>query len=1049
MTKRIWQYLLLLKLCFFLSTLSGLGQEKLTLNDFKGASNNVSSGSLNINIPLYTLEEDGAQVPIYLSYDGTGVKISDQSSCVGLKWTLHAGGNIKHTIMQGGGSGGGDNYIYDTSGRRINGTYVPGDNTHKPHCKMKPDIFRYSLPGLSGLFFDDYKNQNKVLVNGKKCAITKNDIDFYGEDDAYNIRDNNGVNYTFQNGKYVLTTGPHAQYISDIYIDVFPLRKIETHNGDEITFDYSYSSHGKLFLKQKSIAGGIHTEILESEYGVYNVTEIISSNKIISFTYQADDRHADLLKYIIVKNKHDKTVEKKYAFDYSGTDFNHIFLEKIYLIGEKGTFNELYSFDYNSTELPKTSDRESWKLAACKQDFFGYYNANTKKHIIPFAYDGIPNNKANRFFDSERIKAGVLEEITLPDGGKFHYSYKPKWDGEFYGGGLVIDEVSKFSGNKLLNRTKYKYDKLIGFVAPNTVSGLEKYRNQFVFKYDKVKWEVDPIEFHETEMIKSNFDQFPEQHHPDIREYASQSLANKGATNGNFFYSITKEEIGEGKYNGSEVTKYTYAKAGFSYYGIPEWNILNNSSGIPIRKTNYMYSWKKSDQKHPYITARTTVYTRSATYHNTRSYRDQYFQSYLGLGYPLPSKTTQTTYKGENLSTTTEYTYTDKDQIRSIHKKTEGESSSYQNFKYSYDYTDNKDYWAIDNNSGKNKLTPLTTDDGRVMEDLEPDEENSGPLYYTNSWLHMMTNSHQYLPVVIAKGVDVNSFYNAQILKYDYKGKVNRIYSKGEYNSFSVLPDIVDYNLSTDGYELEQSLAYDVEGNPTESVNKFDIANSKIWDGEKTIAVSSNSRRGNIAYNSFEQKASINWMNFTRSAGGFTGNYSSSLGSSSSTFTCNSPTNDLKRIKIEFWAKTNGTSTNSNGRISIDIVVNNSQRLPLVNKNYTTTGVWKKYQFDIRLDQLSPFYASKITYNFSGSGILIDEIRISPYEANMETYGYDIKERLSYRCDALCNPIHYIYDEFDRIIEIKDRDGNILQKNAFDKNGINAEITKESFEYHW
>src|SRR5690606_13912432 len=53
-----------------------------------------ATGLPQINIPLFTLEEDGVKIPISLSYHASGVKVDDLSSVVGLKWTLNAGGGI-------------------------------------------------------------------------------------------------------------------------------------------------------------------------------------------------------------------------------------------------------------------------------------------------------------------------------------------------------------------------------------------------------------------------------------------------------------------------------------------------------------------------------------------------------------------------------------------------------------------------------------------------------------------------------------------------------------------------------------------------------------------------------------------------------------------------------------------------------------------------------------------------------------------------------------------------------------------------------------------
>lgn len=48
------------------------------------SSVNHSSGTMGVNIPLYTLTEGSLSVPISLSYDGSGVSVDAIASVVGV-----------------------------------------------------------------------------------------------------------------------------------------------------------------------------------------------------------------------------------------------------------------------------------------------------------------------------------------------------------------------------------------------------------------------------------------------------------------------------------------------------------------------------------------------------------------------------------------------------------------------------------------------------------------------------------------------------------------------------------------------------------------------------------------------------------------------------------------------------------------------------------------------------------------------------------------------------------------------------------------------------
>lgn len=60
---------------------------------------NLSAGTLNLGIPLYTLEEQNLQVPISLSYtNGSGVKPDEHPGWTGMGWNLQAGGVITRVV---------------------------------------------------------------------------------------------------------------------------------------------------------------------------------------------------------------------------------------------------------------------------------------------------------------------------------------------------------------------------------------------------------------------------------------------------------------------------------------------------------------------------------------------------------------------------------------------------------------------------------------------------------------------------------------------------------------------------------------------------------------------------------------------------------------------------------------------------------------------------------------------------------------------------------------------------------------------------------------
>src|SRR6267142_1449718 len=57
-----------------------------------------STGSAQVNIPLYTVTNDALSVPISLSYNTSGIKVEEAATWVGLGWNLSAGGSITRIV---------------------------------------------------------------------------------------------------------------------------------------------------------------------------------------------------------------------------------------------------------------------------------------------------------------------------------------------------------------------------------------------------------------------------------------------------------------------------------------------------------------------------------------------------------------------------------------------------------------------------------------------------------------------------------------------------------------------------------------------------------------------------------------------------------------------------------------------------------------------------------------------------------------------------------------------------------------------------------------
>lgn len=78
--------------------LSQLTPEAASLGRYGAFLVSEYSGAANISIPLYTVNSGAVSFPISLNYDGTGIKVEQDATTVGLGWNLSYGGLISHII---------------------------------------------------------------------------------------------------------------------------------------------------------------------------------------------------------------------------------------------------------------------------------------------------------------------------------------------------------------------------------------------------------------------------------------------------------------------------------------------------------------------------------------------------------------------------------------------------------------------------------------------------------------------------------------------------------------------------------------------------------------------------------------------------------------------------------------------------------------------------------------------------------------------------------------------------------------------------------------
>lgn len=127
----------------------------------------MHTGVPNISIPITVAKSGMLTVPVSINYHASGIKVDQKASWVGLGWTLNAGGAITRTV-RGGLDEANDGYI--NSSFKTEGTITPNNDYAFLEDVMlgskdsEPDVFNYSFLGYSGKFIFNHSTSRTSAV---------------------------------------------------------------------------------------------------------------------------------------------------------------------------------------------------------------------------------------------------------------------------------------------------------------------------------------------------------------------------------------------------------------------------------------------------------------------------------------------------------------------------------------------------------------------------------------------------------------------------------------------------------------------------------------------------------------------------------------------------------------------------------------------------------------------------------------------------------------------------------------------------------------------
>ncbi len=209
---------------YLLSAAFGLAQDKSYFSELVPPSPDVAqmgtygatqvgkyTGTANVNVPLHSISLDGLQIPIALSYQTGGIKVSQEASWVGLGWNLSANAVITREInnyddlVNGEGAVG---YLYSTSySHPITSTeetaLFNAYSSPTPY-DTEPDLFTISLFGESAQFVLPKKGAGNTV---EATVLNSKILKVYYDTSAktFKVVNGRGFEFHFGNGSNDIT----------------------------------------------------------------------------------------------------------------------------------------------------------------------------------------------------------------------------------------------------------------------------------------------------------------------------------------------------------------------------------------------------------------------------------------------------------------------------------------------------------------------------------------------------------------------------------------------------------------------------------------------------------------------------------------------------------------------------------------------------------------------------------------------------------------------------------------------------------------------------
>jgi hypothetical protein len=1005
---------------------------------------NLSTGIPDISIPLFEIQSGDIRVPIVLSYHAGGTRYTDRASWAGLGWSVQVGGQITRTIQgkpdENGFLTGTNDYTVDTYDFCNHFSYK--EHTASGSNDREPDLFSYTFPGESGRFVLRQGGLPPQLFPESAIKVTRNP-------NFYDITDTKGTMYRFgsdwsgTNAARESTNSTSGSTVTSGVVTWY-LQEIKSPNTDDfVTFTYqdvgsyiaseiesnislmdnctttsaellpctSYSSVETLVSTSNSTT---QMGINEIYYNTGKVTFLKGANRTDVPGGSSMQRLSKIEVYSKVNN--DYVLLKTFTLLNSGNfklALNNadarLKLDGLEIRDGANTLINKYAFTYNSTTF-------SWDKAegSFARDLFGFYNGKTTntnlipKETVQYRAQSFhtPTNLeiggADRSTDTTFYQEGVLKRITFPTGGYTEFQYEPhKYsDGGVtkYGAGLRIKKILKNDGL-------------------NTYSTLYKYGlNDDGFGHKN----FDVRNFHFMNSIYSRdinntVIPFPQRQYT-VRTWVSNSVVGPGFDDAPIVYTNVSEYANSTTGNGKTI--YEFDNRQFIADGV-----------FAVPYSNKIWRNKKSWQR-----GKLTKVTKYDNLNNIKEVTTKTYTMYKGQTIKVGQAALQVIVGEESgnfffyCSGTGggqpydghRYIIATIEQDVGVFLETSTKVASYFGSD-SIQSVSNKAYHATYLQPTYEEVVS-SGNPGFVRTNFRYNYDivGIGTTYsgLPDAYKQMLIKNMIYKPVEqytwVKEGTGANEVISGQITEYMLVSGTS-IYAPASVYFFESSTPVTNYAplvvsgtsaLTKDSrYKLRMSMqGYDIRGNLLQYSLTDGLTSSFIYghDGKYLIAEATDSTLGNIAFTSFETNEKGGWTY----AGAESPVMAGQAKTGSKVYLLNN--GQISKFisgnyKLSFWARRNSASPAS-------LTINGAA--------YTGTldDTW-------RLVEVSG--SGSVT--ISGSGTVIDELRVHPATGLMTTYTIKPQIGIWSILDAKNQGSYYHYDPFGRLETVKNDDGHILK----------------------